>query len=129
MLLSTGGGGRLLGWKVQRSGNCPWLWAQQGCTWAPPHLLPSSAGPAPRCQGQVCLASLAGHRRGQLDGLCALLVLFGALPWSRLPGGDRKSAWTQGPDPCGDLRDLMGGGLGIGGVEGWGDQGEEAGKL
>lgn len=69
---------------------------------------PSLTGPAPRPQGQVCLAGLAGHLRGQLDGLCALLVLFRALPRARLPGGDRKSAWALSPDPRGVLRDLVG---------------------
>lgn len=60
---------------------------------------PSFTGPAPRPQGQVRLAGLAGHLRGQLDGICPLLILLRALPRARLPGGDRKSAWVPGPDP------------------------------
>lgn len=68
---------------------------------------PSLTGPAPRPQGQVCLAGLAGHLRGQLDGLCALLILFRALPRARLSGGDRKSAWALTLTRT-VLRDLVG---------------------
>lgn len=80
---------------------------------------PSLTGPAPRPQGQVCLAGLAGHLRGQLDGLCALLVLFRALPRARLSGGDRKSAWALSPDPRSWGPQRFGGevGLEVGGVE------------
>lgn len=102
----------------------PALGSGQGHRWVPPHLVSPSAGAASRPQGQVCLAGLAGYLRGQLDGLCALLVLLGALPWACLPGGDCKSTWAQGPDPCGVLRDLVGGVLG-----GLGGEGKELGKL
>lgn len=50
----------------------------------------SPAGPAPGPQGQVRLPGLAGHLRGQLDGVCALLILRGALPWACVSGGHRK---------------------------------------
>lgn len=52
-------------------------------------LLPRP-GPAPRPQGQVRLPGLVDRLCGQLDGICALLDVCGALPGARLPGGHRK---------------------------------------
>lgn len=89
---------------------------------------PSFTGPAPRPQGQVCLAGLAGHLRGQLDGICTLLVLLRALPRAHLPGGDCKSAWAPGPDPCESLEMWQEVGLEMGESKA-GGQGKEMEKL
>lgn len=127
-------------WGAELDASQYWRWVLaglKGCTWLAVGAAgaqmgtsspsPSFTGPAPRPQGQVCLAGLAGHLRGQLDGICTLILLR-ALPRARLPGGDRKSAWAPGPDPCGSLEMWQEVGLRWG-SRGLGGQGKEMEKL
>lgn len=49
----------------------------------------------PRYQGEVPAGGVAGHLRGQLGGIHALLVLLRALPWPHLP--DDNCEWWPVP--------------------------------
>lgn len=88
------------------------------------HFL-SLAGPPPGHQGEVPAGGVAGHLRGQLGGLHALLVLLGAVPRPRLPDDHRECqhspgapAWGAGlrgavgaPSPASQAPKLGGGAL------------------
>lgn len=77
---------------------------------APHAPLPSGAPPWP--QGQVRLPAVAGHLRGQLAAVWALLGLLGAVSRPRVPGGHcecNPGAQGSGQGTQGQGEDLGGG--------------------
>ncbi|XP_064891716.1 divergent protein kinase domain 1B isoform X2 [Columba livia] len=67
--------------------------AEDPATGASGAVLPPLQGPAespPGHQGEIPAGGVAGHLRGQLGGVHALLVLLGALPRPHLPDDNRE---------------------------------------